>query len=274
MPDSMTSDLRPYFRRLLEDTKPLPAESKPEDSERFRLAQQPAAAEADLAVQQALMKRHLDAIDVEFRQNADALSERFSKDEISPGEFRSQMLKEIRFALYSGAAAGAGGVGKMTGADVARVDTATRDQAIYLDRWMRQVERTPNSEQRQGAIQNRARQYGSVARVIAEETFDHNVMRAFPNYPDQLRPRRNTQCRGNCRCSLEWQVIDAKAGDADIFYRLAVSEHCQTCLLRSMAFSPLMIRGFEFINMPSDVSILIYRGVPQHMAAGVQRLVP
>lgn len=270
-------DLRGLFRRILEGaSNVLPREATPEESERWRQAHAPKPEDntaAEIAQHQADMRRKLAAVDEEFNASVNLLAERFAKGEVSGREFRGLFLTELRFALYSGAAIGAGGVGNLTSADVARVDAETRRQVAFVDRWIAQVEREPNREQSVGKLQQRARMYGGAAHTMAEATFDKNVMRDFPDFPDALRPKHNTQCHANCKCSIEWLNVDRAHGNADVYYRLHPAEHCVTCLLRSMAFSPLMIRDWQFVNMPGDLAVLMYNGTPQHFAPNNQRLV-
>lgn len=52
-----------------------------------------------------------------------------------------------------------------------------------------------------------------------------------------------TQCKGNCACSWDIQVIDEEAGDYNCYWRLGAKDHCQTCVSRASSWAPLLIRG-------------------------------
>lgn len=58
----------------------------------------------------------------------------------------------------------------------------------------------------------------------------------------------SSQCGEFCRCHVKKKIWDAERGDADLYWVLEPgAEHCQTCLERAAAWSPLKIRGFELL---------------------------
>ena len=66
---------------------------------------------------------------------------------------------------------------------------------------------------------------------------------APPAYPGD----GTSQCLTQCRCSLEYEELDKKKGDWNIYWRLGKAEHCQTCRIRAREWSPLRYRGGRLI---------------------------
>lgn len=213
------------------------------------------ATEREIKQQQKVAREKVERYQAEFKTRTAELAGRLARDEIDPRFWRNAMLREIRFLLYTGAAAGAGGIGNLTPADLQRIDTKTQEQANYLDRWVAQLERQEKDKRSEAQIANRAAMYAGSGLQLAVETVDKNQFRQFPDLP--FYPKDRTKCRTNCKCGWQWANVDKERLDADVFWRLAPAEHCQTCLKRAEACNPLKIRGGQFINMPVNMNELL-----------------
>ena len=70
--------------------------------------------------------------------------------------------------------------------------------------------------------------------------------------PLPAMPAEGTQCMDNCGCEWDIEVIDEDNGDYDAYWRLGKLKNCQTCLERSIQWSPLEIRGDE-LEIPEEM---------------------
>jgi len=227
--------LRAVFRRVLEGAGRL-AGRKPEEPQ------------AEAQTRQQRTVEMVERYQTQFNERVDVLAKRVTSGELPLRQFRALMLNEIRYSLYTGAAAGAGGIGYLTPEDIQRVDEHTRAQAVYLDNWIAQLEREPVEARKESRIANRARMYGGAGTQIAYETMDKNVHRNFPDLP--FYPKDRTDCRNNCKCGWVWRYVDAVKGNADVDWQMQPAEHCRICINRAKACNPLKIRDFKIINMP------------------------
>lgn len=232
--------LKRLFRRIL-DAAPRPMKRNEESQKKQLEIQQQAASKVA-------------AYRLQFDNRINDLAKRLGEGKITPRIFRALMLIEIRYLLFTAAAAGAGGVGYLQPSDIALIDRRVRQQAQYLDNWISQLERKSDKSS-VAQITNRARMYGGESNSVLNEMIDRVAHRAFPTMPFQ--PGRRTDCLTNCKCKWEWHVIDFRKGDADVFWRMRPAEHCDTCLARAKALAPLKIRDFRIINMPLDRNLLI-----------------
>lgn len=55
-----------------------------------------------------------------------------------------------------------------------------------------------------------------------------------------------TQCKTHCNCSWHIEQLEG-VGNADAYWGLGGTDHCQTCLQRSEDWSPLQIRNGELL---------------------------
>ena len=51
-----------------------------------------------------------------------------------------------------------------------------------------------------------------------------------------------TQCKTNCRCAWDIQELEGE-GNADAYWILGPTDHCQTCVQRAEEWSPVKIRN-------------------------------
>lgn len=54
----------------------------------------------------------------------------------------------------------------------------------------------------------------------------------------------STQCLSRCNCSWDVQELEGE-GNADAYWRVGPTEHCQTCLERAKQWAPIKFRGGE-----------------------------
>ncbi len=260
---AVTDSVRQLMRRILNGSKNILRESTPEESERWRLAhlspkerESQAQIETDRKHQESIPAL-LAAQEAEFKKRVDPIFDRLAKREITSQHFQALMSIEIRLNLFTGAAIGAGGTGHLTPDDIARVDARYREEIAYLANWVSQLDRQPNDKERSAeALKWRGNLYGQSAALIASETLDQNHFKEFPALP--FYPKQRTLCKRFCACGWQWMNVDRKKGNADVYWRLDWTriplEHCETCLNRADAFGPLMIRDFQFVNLPSDLT--------------------
>lgn len=239
---ALPDTLRRTFQRVLGRLSALPRRRQVEDMNQRQIRE---------LQQQAQQK--VERYRKEFNTRTADIAEQFARQELTSREFRALFMIELRYLLYTGAAAGAGGVGNMTTEDISRVDAKLKEQARYLDNWIAQAERMQTRSPQQFKI--RAQMYGGSGANIASQTIDRSQFREFPNLP--FYPKDRTRCKQNCLCRWEWTKVDREKGNADVRWRLAFAEHCPTCIARAEACNPLMIRNFQIVNMPANMHELL-----------------
>lgn len=250
----LRDSLRRTFQRLMGAAGNILRPTTPAETARYEANKPANLRERELAEQQEKARAIVLRYRTEFDKRAGVLAKQLADKEITPGVFRAQMLIEIRYLLLTSAAAGAGGIGYLKPEDIARVDAGVKEQAQYLDRWISEIERAPELPSAD-SIERRARQYGGVGTVALNQTTDQNAFGEFPTLP--FYPADRTNCYNNCKCYWQWSRVDSGAGNADVFWRLGVAEHCETCLLRARDFKPLRIRNWQIENLPGDLTIYL-----------------
>jgi hypothetical protein len=238
--------LSKLFNRVLEGINPAMRPAAPIPEKESQRAQRERQEEAARKV-----KRYKE----EFDKRSEALARRVASGELTPGEFRANMLNEIRHMVTTSAAAGAGGFGNLQPDDIRRINDEVREQARYLDRWVAQLERQDVARRSEAQIIHRARMYGEVGGKLVHEMIDKAMHREWPELP--FYPKDRTLCKVGCKCGWKWRVIDAQNGDADVKWQMQPAEHCLTCLARSAACNPLKIRQWQIVNMPANMNDLI-----------------
>lgn len=189
--------------------------------------------------------------EVEFNKRVTGYAEDLASGKISPMEYRAKFLVDLRYLLITSAAIAAGGIGNLRREDIALADQRMREQVVYLDKWVAQLERNPAQRGSLGQLTNRARMYSQSGHALAEEVTAQARYRGFPTLP--YFPKKKTLCKSNCKCHWEWQNVDREKGNADLEWKLMASaEHCATCVKRA-DYGPLHIRAFRFTNLPSNL---------------------
>lgn len=133
--------------------------------------------------------------------------------------------------------------GYMTGQDSAVVDTASRRQLlkdvsaqiVFLDNFVVDIQAAATFQKGWNA---RAQMYMDA--VGASYYKGKFKMWALPAVPRD----GTTQCRTRCNCSWDVQELEGE-GNADAYWRLGPTEHCQGCVERAAQWSPIRFRGGE-----------------------------
>ncbi len=188
-----------------------------------------------------------------FDAKASDLIDAIGNGSLNLRTFRARFLDALRKHLLTATLASLGNISRLGNSDIRRVDNELKTQARYLDNWLAQLERVPRENWSLPQMKIRAKMYGAIGGRISQETIDKRVFKSFPNLP--FYPAEKTLCKNNCKCHWQWNVLDAIKGDADVKWVLGQADHCQSCVYRARDFNPLKIRGFNFENMPSDLSI-------------------
>lgn len=168
---------------------------------------------------------------------------------ITPRTYGEQLMAQLRHLGLTALSAGAGGLRRVTEADIQRLDAELDKQRDYMFRWMGQLERAdPKTWPSAAALLNRAGMYADSLGALV------NLMQvrvAAPRMPElPFMPKDRTLCKYNCKCGWDTpEVLDAAKGDYNIRWRIKVGvEHCATCLVRAEVCNPLQIRGGKIIT--------------------------
>jgi hypothetical protein len=111
------------------------------------------------------------------------------------------------------------------------------EQLTFLDRFAVEV---------QGAAEFQ-RGWNSRAAMYVESIGQSFYRGQFRMWPLPSVPRDgSTQCLSRCNCSWEIDELEGE-GNADCYWRMGPSEHCQSCQERARQWSPLRIRNNELL---------------------------
>lgn len=133
------------------------------------------------------------------------------------------------------------GIDDPTDADLDYLAGFLADELGYLDGFYEALRAEPDGVQLPEKYRARADQYAMATQIALwvglGGFFD------WPAYPGQ----RST-CRRNCRCSMQFDFIDAALGDADMYWLLdSAAENCPECIARAAGWRPFSIRRFEWL---------------------------
>lgn len=195
-------------------------------------------------VDEGKAKALLEKYKAEFEKEAEKITDRLINGDINARQWKSLVVGELRFLMITSAAAGAGGLGMLSPADIAKVDQAIQRQIPYLENFAAQIERTPPGDLKFGKLKKRTVQYFGSARPLLEQV----IARAGGRPELPFNPAQKTDCGNNCHCQWKWVEIDPNKGDYDVFWKLADVEHCMTCSARAAACNPLQIRNGQIIT--------------------------
>lgn len=142
-------------------------------------------------------------------------------------------LYQLHFTMY---AIGAGGATNLDASDIDEINAIVTNQSAYLRRWAVQLrqEELPSLEY----MVNRSMLYGADAtnHTVAVAQTRALGMPRLPFYPAD-----RTDCMVNCKC--RWRINKLEGdGNYNCFWVMGNAEHCDTCLARARAASPLRIR--------------------------------
>ena len=140
-----------------------------------------------------------------------------------------QTLKDTYIDMYT---MGAGGRNNMTQADWGSVGGMIKEQHVYLDRLLGQIERAEISPRQAAA---RLNMYANSANEALWRGIARGLPQTLPAYPGD----GSTVCLTNCQC--EWEIIETEEG-FECYWRLGAAEHCPDCIQRSQTWNPYIIR--------------------------------
>lgn len=164
--------------------------------------------------------------------------------EIDAEKWRTAFIGELTNLLMTSTALSVGGVQNMTKQHLDLIDSTIQAQLPFIDRFMAKLERTPKEKLTEAYVLNRASQYFGIATPVIEQATQ--ISRGRIKLP--FNPAQKTRCRNNCKCRWEWKDINPENGDWDVYWRLGIAEHCETCLNRAKVCNPLKIRQFQIIT--------------------------
>lgn len=190
-----------------------------------------------------------------FKQEVERHTDKLISGEFIERQWKFEVREELRSLYLTAAAAAAGGIGRLTQADIADIDRKLREQEPYLERFTQTIMRTPREERSRESILNRLSLYGGTAKPITSRILARSQGR--PTLP--FDPGHGSLCLNHCKCHWRWVDVNPTNGDWDVFWVVTVAvEHCQTCIDRQKACNPLRIRGGRIVS-DLDLKVLIVK---------------
>lgn len=174
---------------------------------------------------------------------ADALTDLLVSGQLSPEDWSVEFRETLKRRAVSNYMLGRGGRNAMQASDYGRVGAYLRQQYKLVDGFLVDIRAGGLSE---AQIRARSRQYFNATRTLYERgnAAAYGLANVLPAYPGQ-QPC-TTDCCAGCQCY--WDIQPANLGnpdeeDWDCYWRLGSAEHCPQCERRSVAWSPLKVRG-------------------------------
>lgn len=153
---------------------------------------------------------------------------------VSVNEWQIRMAQSLLAAHYAGYGTGRG-VTRLSLQEEARVNRIVGEQLDYLNRFAAELDTRGWT----AADAARALLYvGATKGTYYKGRAGHYDLEAYPG-------DGQSECLGNCTCSLEIDELDQKELDADVYWRLGSGESCPTCRRRAREWAPLRFRGGE-----------------------------
>lgn len=152
---------------------------------------------------------------------------------LTPDRFQAEMARRL-FEGHVAAYLAGRGVTELTPQAEKMVKQAVIEQLKYLDAFADTIA----AEGWRDALGARAQLYASSLKATWYKAKAFGL--DMPFYPGD----GSTPCKGNCRCTIEITWLDEEELDADVYWRMHASEHCDGCVQRS-ADSPYRFRGGE-----------------------------
>lgn len=134
-----------------------------------------------------------------------------------------------------------------------RVLLEVEQQMRYLERWVMQLQAQMLTDNILDSMVARAALYATATR----QTFFLAFTRSFglPFLP--FYPKERTVCSIGCKCWWRIRRLDGR-GNFDCFWQVGIAEHCPTCITRSVAASPLQVRGGVILKPERYQAIELY----------------
>ena len=127
------------------------------------------------------------------------------------------------------------GPSDLTDEHKAELKPIINNQLSHLNRWAEELQALPDGEMPRAHI-SRVDQYGTAAAI------SFRLGQTYP-WPLPAHPGEGSLCRVYCKCKWRIEVISFESGDADAYWELGVTEHCDTCISRNAEWSPYKIRN-------------------------------
>ena len=162
-------------------------------------------------------------------------TQRYLSGNISISQWNRQMTDIVNQGNIAARQVAVGGVRNLTRVDIRAIERANEVQAQFLNRFRRELEAGNLSDKQAIA---RARMYKGSTTPVFED--GRTAAMGLPPLPAQ--PAVRTSCHSNCLCHWDINPLDG-LGNWDCWWVLARAEHCEQCLNREAAFSPLQIRN-------------------------------
>lgn len=161
---------------------------------------------------------------------------------LTPEQWRERM--ETTLTRYHRAAmiTGMGG-GELSPEMVDILEHGLAVQFDFLDNFMSVIRASGDW---QNAWNSRAAQYGA---AIKTNFWEGEIVRqAGRPLPIAALPGQGTICGSNCLCKVRVVILDADAGNFDVFWERHAKDSCQTCVIRGQEWYPMKIRDGILID--------------------------
>lgn len=193
-------------------------------------------AESGKFISQSRVRALMQRFENRYKQDIKSISDRLSNGEISIQRWVTEMRQAVKDAYVIQYTVGKGGVGNMTQSDWGRIGGLLKGQYAYLNGFASQI---ANGELTPKQIAARANLYidSSTQAFERGKAASHGLF-SLPAYPGD----GTTECMANCRCY--WRITrDGTTITAS--WIMSNAEHCETCRIRSVAWSNLVFEGVQ-----------------------------
>ncbi len=165
---------------------------------------------------------------------------RLERGELSVAEWYDQTGDSL--AVYHRVAWMAGaGTRTLSAAAEAAIERVVQEQLAYLENFAGEIADALDDEGAAWARwRQRAAMYGDA--VYATASRGATALWQLPAHPAD----GSQICLTNCRCRWDANILDEEELDADFYWRLGGSDHCETCVANAARWSPLHIRGGKY----------------------------
>lgn len=178
-----------------------------------------------------------------YQRRAERLARQLSRGDMTLSAWRDSMAKEL-YNLHTTMYAIGNGSTQLSYDDRQLIQAQVNEQLAYLDNWyaqMAEAEQLPTEQ----ALISRANLYGGAANMT--EQIAETTKAGLPVLP--FYPADRTDCHTNCHCRWKWIKLSGE-NNYDVYWVMGAVEHCDSCINRARACSPLKVRGGE-IQDPS-----------------------
>lgn len=166
-------------------------------------------------------------LEADTRNRLEALAEGLASGRIDLDTFQDAMQTELRRYHLATAVLGAGGANQMVLPNFEIAEKKAMEQVGFLNRWIDEMRRGDFPLDAAPRVRQRAKLYAGAGNA----TFSESRAQRFGIPPLPYHPGTDTDCKVNCKCSWDFQLVD---GGWDCHWRVnAAAEHCATCNQRA-----------------------------------------